>query len=370
MLKMSYEKDARKAKCYAMNKFWSSMVKRTEPYVPGEQVVGQDIVKLNTNENPYPPSPKVMEAIHGEMERNLQLYPSPTAEGLRETIGQRYGLTADEVFVGNGSDEVLAFAFMAFFEPGQPIRFPDVTYSFYPVYAKLFDIPYEEVPLNADFTLQVEQFFQSEGGVILPNPNAPTSLYAELDLIEEIVRNNPDQVVIIDEAYIDFASRSAAELIQQYDNLLVVQTTSKSRSLAGLRVGFAMGNASLIDALIRIKDSFNSYTLDRLALVGAQAAFEDESHFKESTAKIIATRDKTTVALKQLGITVLPSQANFVFARHETVSAAFLYNALKQEGILVRYFNKPGIDNYLRVTIGTDAQMEQLVVKLSEILNN
>ncbi len=345
------------------------MVKRAEPYVPGEQVNQQEIVKLNTNENPYPPSPKVLEAIHGEMERNLQLYPSPTADDLRATVGQRYGLTADEVFVGNGSDEVLAFSFMAFFEPGQPIRFPEVTYSFYPVYAKLFDIPYEEVALNKDFTLQIDKFFQSEGGVILPNPNAPTSLYAELDSIEEIVKNNPHQVVIIDEAYIDFATKSAAELIQKYDNLLVVQTTSKSRSLAGLRVGFAMGNASLIDALIRIKDSFNSYTLDRLALVGAKAAFEDEAYFKGSTAKIIATRENTTTELAQLGFIVLPSQANFVFARHEKFSAELLYNELKQEGILVRYFNKPGIDNYLRMTIGTDEQMERLVVALEKIVN-
>lgn len=345
------------------------MVKRTEPYVPGEQVIQPNIVKLNTNENPYPPSPKVMEAIRGEMERNLQLYPSPTADDLRATVGRSYGLSADEVFVGNGSDEVLAFSFMAFFEPGQAIRFPAVTYSFYPVYAKLFDIPYEEVPLNDDFTLQVDQFFQSEGGVILPNPNAPTSLYTELEHIEAIVKNNPDKVVIIDEAYIDFASKSAAELIQQYDNLLVVQTTSKSRSLAGLRVGFAMGNASLIAALVRIKDSFNSYTLDRLALVGAQAAFEDEAYFKESTAKIIATRDKTTVALEQLGFTVLPSQANFVFARHETVAAELLYHELKQAGVLVRYFNKPGIDNYLRMTIGTDEHMDLLFVTLKKLLN-
>ncbi len=345
------------------------MVKRTEPYVPGEQVVQQDIVKLNTNENPYPPSPKVLEAISKEMERNLQLYPSPTADDLRATIGRQYGLTADQVFVGNGSDEVLAFSFMAYFEPGQPIRFPEVTYSFYPVYAKLFGIPYEEVALNKDFTLRVDKFFQSEGGVILPNPNAPTSLYAGLDFIEEIVKNNPDQVVIIDEAYIDFASKSAAELIQQYDNLLVVQTTSKSRSLAGLRVGFAMGNASLIDALIRIKDSFNSYTVDRLALVGAQAAFEDEAYFKETTAKIISTREKVSVALEQLGFAVLPSQANFVFARHQSISAEHLYNELKKEGVLVRYFNKHGIDNYLRMTIGTEEQMERLVVALKKVLN-
>ena len=284
---MNCGKDDLKVKCCEMSKFWSSMVKRTDPYVPGEQVEQKDIVKLNTNENPYPPSPKVIAAIQQEMGRNLQLYPSPTATELRETIGMQYGLTAEEVFVGNGSDEVLAFSFMAFFEPGKPIRFPDVTYSFYPVYAKLFDIPYEEVPLNKDFTLPVDKFFQSEGGVILPNPNAPTSIYAELEQIEEIVKNNPDQVVIIDEAYIDFASKSATELIRKYDNVLVVQTTSKSRSLAGLRVGFAMGDPSLIDALIRIKDSFNSYTLDRLALVGAKAAFEDEAYFKETTQKIL-----------------------------------------------------------------------------------
>lgn len=345
------------------------MVKRTEPYVPGEQLEQKDIVKLNTNENPYPPSPKVIAAIQQEMGHNLQLYPSPTATELRETIGLHYGLTAEEVFVGNGSDEVLAFSFMAFFEPGKPIRFPDVTYSFYPVYAKLFDIPYEEVPLNKDFTLPVDKYFQSEGGVILPNPNAPTSIYTELGPIEEIVKNNPDQVVIIDEAYIDFASKSATELIRKYDNVLVVQTTSKSRSLAGLRVGFAMGAPSLITALIRIKDSFNSYTLDRLALVGAKAAFEDEAYFMETTQKIIATRDKLNETLQQLDFNVLPSQANFVFVSHKTIQAEFLYNELKNAGVLVRYFNKPGIDNYLRITIGTDEQMERLVDKLSDVLN-
>lgn len=345
------------------------MVKRTDPYVPGEQVEQKDIVKLNTNENPYPPSPKVIAAIQQEMGRNLQLYPSPTATELRETIGLQYGLTAEEVFVGNGSDEVLAFSFMAFFEPGKPIRFPNVTYSFYPVYAKLFDIPYEEVPLNKDFTLPVDNYFQSEGGVILPNPNAPTSIYAELEHIEEIVKNNPDEVVIIDEAYIDFASKSATELIRKYDNILVIQTTSKSRSLAGLRVGFAMGAPSLIDALIRIKDSFNSYTLDRLALVGAKAAFEDEAYFMETVKKIIATREKMKVQLQQLNFNVLPSQANFVFTTHKNVSAEFLYNELKKENVLVRYFNKPGIDNYLRITIGTDKQMEQLVEHLRKIIN-
>lgn len=344
------------------------MVKRTEPYVPGEQVEQLDIVKLNTNENPYPPSPKVKDAISVEMERSLQLYPSPTADELRQTIGNIYGLTADEVFVGNGSDEVLAFSFMAFFEPGKVIRFPSVSYSFYPVYSKLFAITYEEVALNDDFTLRVGEYFQSEGGVILPNPNAPTSLYAKLDSIELIVKNNPDQVVIIDEAYIDFASESAVKLIQKYDNLLVIQTTSKSRSLAGLRVGYAMGNRSLIEALVRIKDSFNSYTLDRLALAGAKAAFEDEVYFKESTGKIIATREKTMGILKGLGFNVLPSQANFVFVTHATVAAETLYLQLKEEGILVRHFNKPFIENYLRITIGTEEQMARLVEKLKKLV--
>ena len=268
------------------------MVKRTDPYVPGEQVNDPTILKLNTNENPYPPSPKVIAAIQEEAKDKLQLYPSPTADDLRETIGSFYNLAKEEVFIGNGSDEVLAFSFMAFFEPGEKIRYPEITYSFYPVYAKLFDIPYEEVPMNDDFSLPIEKYFGAEGGVILPNPNAPTSLYADIEHIEEIVKNNPNKVVIIDEAYIDFASTSAATLVQKYDNLLVVQTTSKSRSLAGLRVGYALGNRSLIDALIRIKDSVNSYTIDRLALVGAKAAFEDVEYFKKTTTQIVSTREK------------------------------------------------------------------------------
>lgn len=344
------------------------MVRRTDPYVPGEQINRKDIIKLNTNENPYPPSPKVAAAIQAEMQQTLQLYPSPTADSLREAIAKHNGISKEEVFVGNGSDEVLAFSFMAFFEPGKVIRFPDISYSFYPVYAKIFDISYEEIPVNQDFTLPIEQFFQSEGGVILPNPNAPTSLYAELENIEQIVKNNPDQVVIIDEAYIDFATKSAVELIRKYENLLVVQTTSKSRSLAGLRVGFAMGHPSLIEALIRIKDSFNSYTIDRLAMVGATAAFEDEAYFKETTEKIITTRENTIRSLEELGFQVLPSQANFVFAEHKTVGAETLYNQLKEDGILVRYFNKPLIDNYLRITVGTDAQMKKLVEALKQLI--
>ena len=351
-----------------MSKYWSSMVKRTDPYVPGEQVSDPTILKLNTNENPYPPSPRVIEAIRDESEKKMQLYPSPTADELRQTIGEHYKLTADQVFVGNGSDEVLAFSFMAFFEPGQKIRYPEITYSFYPVYAKLFDIDYEEIPLNNDFSLDVEKFFGAEGGVILPNPNAPTSLNAAIDLIEAIVKNNPTKVVIIDEAYVDFATTSAATLVDKYDNLLVVQTMSKSRSLAGLRVGFALGNKSLIDALIRIKDSVNSYTIDRLALAGAQAAFEDNTYFNEVTSKIIATRQNVSEKMERLGFNVLPSQANFIFVTHEEQDASILYDKLKKAGVLVRYFNTPKIDNYLRITIGTDLQMDRLLVNLQRII--
>ncbi len=346
------------------------MAKRAEPYVPGLQVNKPNIIKLNTNENAYPPSPNVLQAIQAEAEGKLQLYPSPTADDLRTSIGSFYNVEADQVFVGNGSDEVLAFSFMAFFEPGKKIRYPNITYSFYPVYAKLFDISYEEISVNDDFTLPIEKFFNSEGGVILPNPNAPTSIYLGLEHIEAILKNNPDQVVIIDEAYVDFAIESAATLINKYDNLLVVQTTSKSRSLAGLRVGFALGNQSLIQALIRMKDSFNSYTIDRLALVGAKAAFDDVDYFKKVTEQIITTREKVTVQMEKLGFTVLPSQANFIFVTHQEHRAKFLYEKLYEANILVRYFDQLHIDNYLRITIGTDGDMEQLLQKLQQIVDS
>lgn len=345
------------------------MAKRTEPYIPGEQLEGLDIIKLNTNENPYPPSPKVVTAITEEMQRGLQLYPSATAQSLRAIIAKRNGLQANQVFIGNGSDEVLAFSFMAFFEPGQTIRFPAISYSFYPVYAKLFDLSYDEIPLSDDFTLLPELFSNSEGGVILPNPNAPTSIYADLSVIESILQTNPDRIVIIDEAYIDFATKSAVELIDTYSNLLVIQTTSKSRSLAGLRVGFAMGHPSLIEALFRIKDSFNSYTIDRLALVGAQAAFEDTTYFKERTAQLIATRENVKINLVELGFTVLPSQTNFVFITHESIAADVLYSCLKTVGILTRHFPHPAVENYLRVTIGTEQQMTTLIKEIKKISN-
>lgn len=351
-----------------MSRFLSTVARRTEPYVPGEQLNQPDIIKLNTNENPYPPSPKVIEAIQAALADNtLQLYPSPTADPLREAIATTYGLKKENVFVGNGSDEVLAFAFQAFFEPGKKIRFPEISYSFYPVYAKIFDISFEKVPLNEDFTLATEAFFDSEGGVILPNPNAPTSIYEPLDGIEKILQQNPDQIVIIDEAYVDFAGPSAVKLIDRYDNLLVIQTTSKSRALAGLRVGLALGQPELIAGLLRIKDSFNSYPIDRLAMAGATAAFTDHAYFSECTKKIIRTRERTVQSLKQFGFDVLPSDANFVFAKPLKQDAKTLYEALKQRSILVRHFDSELIKEYLRITIGTDEQMESLYRELKEI---
>ncbi|MGP4107574.1 histidinol-phosphate transaminase [Virgibacillus sp. L01] len=352
-----------------MNKFWSEAVKRTEPYVPGEQLDIPNLLKLNTNENPYPPSPNVVDAIKAELERKLHLYPSPGADQLREAIGVYYNLEASNVFIGNGSDEVLAFSFMAFFESDQKIRFPAVTYSFYPVYAKLFNVPYEEKPLNRDFSIPSEAFFQSEGGVIFPNPNAPTSLYMELDMIKDILDNNPDQVVIIDEAYADFAPGSAVSLINTYDNLLIVQTMSKSRSLAGLRIGFALGNPQLIQALTRIKDSFNSYTIDRLAIAGAVSAIEDNEYFKDTTDKIIKTREWVTAELKKRGFHVLPSSTNFLFISHYNYRAEALYAELKKQNILVRHFNKEAIENYMRITIGTDEDMQSLVQTLDLIMS-
>lgn len=342
---------------------------RTEPYVPGEQIEAKDLLKLNTNENPYPPAPKVMEAIQAELNRKLQRYPSPTVDSLREKIANFYRLDSEQIFVGNGSDEILAFSFMAFFEPGKVIRFPNISYSFYPVYAKLFDVPYEEVPLNRDFSLAVDKFFQADGGVIFPNPNAPTSIYLDLNNIADIVENNPNCVVIIDEAYIDFAKESAVSLVNKHDNLLVVQTMSKSRSLAGLRVGFALGHPELIEALNRVKNSFNSYTLDRLAIAGAEAAIMDVDYFNETTNKIVKTREWVVEDLKKIGFTLLPSDTNFLFVQHYKMGAYTIYTKLKEQNILVRHFNKALIDNYLRITVGTDDDMKLLINKLKSILS-
>ncbi len=352
-----------------MNKFWSTMAKRTTPYIPGEQLNKPNMLKLNTNENPYGPSPKALAAIRKATGDNLRLYPSPTVDHLRDSIAGHYGLKREQIFVGNGSDDVLALAFMAFFEPGQAIRFPEITYSFYPVYANIFDIPFEEVELNDDFTIQPERFFNAEGGVIFPNPNAPTSLYLPIEDVENIVKNNPESVVIVDEAYIDFAATSAVSLIEKYDNLIVIQTLSKSRSLAGLRVGFAIANESLIEGLIRVKDSFNSYPIDRLAIAGATASMEDKAYFENTVARIVATREWTATALGEIGFHVLPSATNFLFISHPDASAKDIYEQLREKDILVRYFNTDKIDNYLRITIGTQEEMETCLEEIALILD-
>lgn len=350
-----------------MSNFWSSAVKRTDPYIPGEQLNDPDIIKLNTNENPYPPSPNVIQAIQNEAGKMLNLYPSPTVDGLREEIADYYNLSKENVFVGNGSDEVLAFSFMAFFEPGKTIRYPEISYSFYPVYSKIFDIPYKEMPLQDDFSIRPEDYFNTEGGVIFPNPNAPTGIYLGLEAIKEILKNNKDRVVIVDEAYIDFAEESAVTLLGEYSNLLVVQTMSKSRSLAGLRLGFALGSPELIEGLVRVKDSFNSYTIDRLAMAGGIAAMKDKAYFEKTTGQIIATRETTRKKLEERGFTILPSQTNFLFVTHPEKSAEKLYEKLKEKKILVRYFNRDLIDNYLRITIGTDEEMESFIKSLDEL---
>lgn len=353
-----------------MSKFWTPVVKRTDPYVPGEQLNDPDVIKLNTNENPYKPSPRVIEAITKTATGDMQKYPSPTADELREAIAEVNGVKKENVFVGNGSDEVLAFAFYAFFEEGKTLKFPAISYSFYPVYSKLFNIPFEAIPLQDDFTLRAEHYFDAEAGVIFPNPNAPTSIYWPLEEVKRVLEANPDVVVIVDEAYIDFAvgGESAVSLIDQYPNLLVIQTTSKSRALAGLRVGLAIGQPELIEGLVRIKDSFNSYTIDQLALAGATEAFRDTDYFEEKRQAVIATRTETVAALEERGFDVLPSGANFVFAKKDGVDAERLYAQLKAKKVLVRHFKDPLIANYLRISIGTDEQMDEFFKRLDEAL--
>lgn len=351
-----------------MRKLWSEIVRQLEPYVPGEQPKDRKYIKLNTNENPYPPSPRVLEAMKQAVNDDIRLYPSPTCDGLRQTIADYHNLSKDQVFVGNGSDELLAFVFLAFFNPASPIVFPDITYSFYPVYAGLFDIDYRVVPLTADFSIPVEEFFKPNGGIIFPNPNAPTGKGLELAALESVLRHNMKSIVVVDEAYVDFGATSAVPLIDKYPNLLVVQTMSKSRSLAGLRVGFALGHKDLTEALERVKNSFNSYTLDRIALAGAQATFEDEEYFQSVRNKVMATREDTTVKLQELGFKVVPSQANFIFISHPTAQASDIFRKLRDKGVLVRYFNKPRINNHLRVTIGSDEEMRFFFQTVKEIL--
>jgi histidinol-phosphate aminotransferase len=352
-----------------MSRYWSTLVDGLTPYVPGEQPTLPNLVKLNTNESPYAPSPKVLDAIRAEVGEALRLYPDPNAERLKETIARCHGLVPAQVFVGNGSDEVLAHTFQALLKHEQPLLFPDITYSFYPVYCQLYGIDYRTVPLDEGFALRVDDYVSPNGGIIFPNPNAPTGRLLPLADIERLLVRNTESVVVVDEAYVDFGGESAIGLIGRFPNLLVVHTLSKSRALAGLRVGFAMGNLDLIEALERIKNSFNSYPLGRMAIAGAVAAMEDRAHLELTCRKVMRSRDALTSELAALGFDVIPSAANFVFARHPQRDAAGLAAALRARSIIVRHFRQPRIEQYLRITIGTDEQCRALVTALQGILS-
>ena len=351
-----------------MKRFWSGRIQNAVPYTPGEQPRGQGLIKLNTNECPYPPSPKVTEAVSRAAGDSLRLYPDPECLELRAAIAKREGLDVSQVFCGNGSDEILAFAFQAFFDPDREVVFPRITYSFYPVYTDFFGLKRREVPMNPDFSDPIDLLCGQNGGVVLANPNAPTGIAVGLDTVEKLLRANPDVVVIVDEAYIDFGAHSAVGLIGRYPNLLVVQTASKSRALAGLRVGWAMGDAGLIDGLRCVRDSINSYTVDRLAQAGAAAAIEDEEYFQSIRRRVMHTREWTEGALGEIGFSVIPSQANFLFASHPGRTGKDLLTGLRAQGIIVRWWDKPEIRDWLRISMGTDEEMEILVKTLNKLL--
>lgn len=347
-----------------MSQYWSELVRRLTPYVPGEQPKLERLIKLNTNENPYPPSPRVFAALQQALTGDLRLYPDPNGDALKRAIADHYRIDASRVFVGNGSDEVLAFIFQALLKHERPLLFPDITYSFYPVYCGLYDIAYQCVPLDAQFGIRVDDYRRPNGGIIFPNPNAPTGRALALAEIERLLAANAGSVVVVDEAYVDFGADSAIALVERFPNLMVVQTLSKSRSLAGLRVGFAVAQPELIEALERVKNSFNSYPLDRLALAGAVAAFEDRDYFEQTRQAVIATRDALAQSLTDLGFEVLPSAANFLFARHPGHDAAQLQAQLRAQGIIVRRFGAARIDQFLRITVGTDEQCAALLQAL------
>ncbi len=367
MVKWLFEKyDTGKRKNKSMS--YEENVRRVVPYTPGEQPGAKDIIKLNTNENPYPPCPGV-ERVLRELEADkLRLYPDPGAAELVEAIAQYHGVESNQVFVGVGSDDVLAMAFMTFFNGEKPILFPDITYSFYDVWADLFRIPYRTCPLSDDFQILAKDYETENGGIIFPNPNAPTGVLQPLSQIEEIVKKNPDVVVMVDEAYIDFGGESSLQLLSKYENLLVIRTFSKSRSLAGLRIGYAIGSAKMIGFLNDVKFSFNSYTMNTPTIRMGVEAVKDDVYFRAMREKLVATRERSKKALEALGFSFPDSMANFIFARHESVSAEKLFSALKERGIYVRYFKKPRIDNYLRITIGTEDQMDVLFKALEEII--
>ena len=351
-----------------MSRYWSELVQQLTPYVPGEQPKHNALVKLNTNESPYDPSPAVLAAIAGIDGDNLRLYPDPESTELKRAIARRNALQPEQVFIGNGSDEVLAHTFQALLKHYKPLYFPDISYSFYPVWCDLYDIAHCDIPVADDFSIDPDTYPAVNGGIVIPNPNAPTGMLMGLDAIRRVLQRSRDSVVVIDEAYIDFGGESACTLIDSFPNLLVVQTLSKSRALAGLRVGWAMGHALLIDALERVKNSFNSYPLDVLAQHAAVASIEDDDYFVQTCQRVIDTRATLSLEMSALGFEVVPSAANFIFVRHRVRPARELFAALRERGIIVRYFDKPRINNYLRITIGTNLQCDTLLAALQELL--
>ncbi|CAI8313023.1 MAG: Histidinol-phosphate aminotransferase [Porticoccaceae bacterium UBA1117] len=351
-----------------MSKYWSSLVNQLQPYIPGEQPSMTNITKLNTNENPYGPSPLALSAMKSLLNQDLRLYPPPSAGHLKEAVARYYELNADQVFLGNGSDEVLAHIFNGLLKQSEPLLFPDISYSFYPVFCKLYDISFIKIPLTDDLSLNLNNYKRPNGGIIFPNPNAPTGRLLPLKAIEELLKENQHSVVVVDEAYIDFGGQSAVVLINKYANLVVVQTMSKARSLAGMRIGYALGSAELIEGLERVKNSFNSYPLGHLQIAAGIAAFEDKAHFDSTRQQVISSRDWLSDQLKTLGFNVLPSAANFLFVQHTHKSAEIIHEQLRDLGIIVRHFKQPRIEEFLRITVGTDVQNRQLVSALGGLL--
>lgn len=352
-----------------MNELWRKNIRDIEPYVPGEQSKEKDIVKINANENPYPPSPMVQRAINEFNCGKLRFYPDAKAAEFKSAVADFYELEADNVFLGNGSDDVLALAFQAFFNSDKPIAFPDITYSFYPVWCRMFEIPFKTYPLGDDFRINAEDYREKNGGVVIPNPNAPTSLGEGRAFIEKLMEYNRDCIVIIDEAYVDFGGYSSAELVKHYPNLLVTGTFSKSRSLAGMRIGYALGSKELIGVLEAVKNSYNSYTVSSVSMAAGTAAIKDRKYFEETVAKVIETRERVKAALEALGFEVLPSQTNFLFATHPKYSMKHYFEWLKGQKVFIRYFNLPRIDNYVRITIGTNEEMNIFLEKTREYID-
>jgi histidinol-phosphate aminotransferase len=352
-----------------MNRYWSKQIETLDPYTPGEQPQDQQYIKLNTNENPYPPSPTIADVLQNFEQDKLRRYPDPESVDLIKSLAAYQGVESSRIFVGNGSDEVLAHAFQAFFRQDDPILFPDISYSFYPVYCKLFQIDYRQPALDQEFCIDIQDYASTNGGIIIPNPNAPTGIALANGAIRELLADNPESVVVIDEAYVDYGAESAIQLIPEFPNLLVVQTFSKSRGLAGLRLGYALGQENLIEALQRVKNSFNSYPINSLTSAVALASIADEDYFQQCRSRVITSRERLSADLQRLGFEVFPSSSNFVFVRHTGSAAKTIYQELKSAGILVRYFKSTRIDNYLRITIGTDPECDALVSALKTILN-